>query len=172
MENLWAWDDINNDWLVGSKLVLSQEEIVEAFNRVEQMLGREWIEASRITSGAIARGSAPTLRVVSMGQRLSALEGVPDGVEKLIERIRRGDHSAEAELTAIYLLRYRRAPAIVDLYPKVDEREADLRIRKDKEPWTYVEVTQPDLSEAFSRVKTILERITALVMTVKEAFCS
>jgi hypothetical protein len=105
-----------------------------------------------------------------MGQRLVAIDGVHGGADKLTERIRRGDHSAEAELTAVYLLRSRRSAVTVDLYPKVGEREADFRICRDDGPWTYVEVTQPNISEAEDAAGKVLERLAALLLAVKKPF--
>ncbi len=82
-------------------LALNPDEIVAAFVRVEDLLGRGWIDGCRVSGGSVVRGSAPTLRVVSMGQRLAVLDGIT-GTAELIEHIQRGDDAAEAELTAIF----------------------------------------------------------------------
>lgn len=169
----WRFEEINREWLGGTRLAVPPEVVVEAFNRAERILGREWVQSSRENPGGVARGSAPTLHVISMGQRLAVLEGVA-GAAGLIDRIRRGDQSAAAELTALYLLRSTRRAVDVELYPKVvageSEREADFRIRQGSEPWTYVEVAQPDHSEAAERVRTVLNRVTGLVKAVKKPF--
>lgn len=166
----WTFDEIERDWLAGSRLAFSSEAIVAGFNLAEKMLGRQWVEASRISSGSVVRGSAPTLRVANMGRRLAAIGDAPYGADSLVERIRRGHQSAEAELTALYLLRSRRSGTTVDLYPAVGEREADFRICGDDGPWTYVEVTQPNISEAENEARKVLEGLAALLLAVKKPF--
>ena len=37
----WTFQEIEGDWLQGDRLVLSPEVVVEAFNRVEAVLGRD-----------------------------------------------------------------------------------------------------------------------------------
>ena len=100
----WSWDEINAEWLLGNKLALPPEAIVEAFNRAEKALGREWIEAARMQSGRQIRGTWPTLHVATVGQLLASLEGASNAAE-LIEKLRGGDASAFAELTAVHLIR-------------------------------------------------------------------
>jgi len=58
------------------------------------------------TAAATFVGPAPVLNVVDLGQRLLTLEDVANA-PKLINKLRAGDWSAsaQAELTAIYLLR-------------------------------------------------------------------
>lgn len=170
----WTLKEIEDDWLgsgLGSiaSLALGEEAVVAAFNRVERILGRAWIDECRVSAGMVVRGTAPTLRVVNMGRRLTALEGVAE-TEKLIERVRRGDDSAEAELTAIFLIRSQRMTAEVELYPTVGNRVADFRARDGDAVWTYVEVTQPDWSEATERARTVLDRVTALATNIKKSF--
>ena len=166
----WTFAEIESDWRPGA-LAAPPPEIAAAFNRVDKIFGRAWIEESRISSGSVVRGSAPTLHIVSMGQKLTAIEDLLDKAEKLIERIRRRDNSAHAELTAIYLLRSRRPTAEVDLDPPVGDRISDFRIRRGgDEPWTYVEVTLPDVSDAQNRAMTVIERLTALLKPIKRPF--
>ena len=168
----WRIDEIEGDWLGGSRFALaSHETLVEDFNRVEKILGREWIFASRVSPwGNIVRGLGPTLRVATMGKKLTVLEGINGGLDRLVGRILHGDLSAEAELTAIYLLRSQSPTAKVELYPRVGERESDFRIAQDEKPWAYVEVAQPDASEAEKQARAILERIAELVKKIKKPF--
>ena len=139
------------------------------------MLGRDWIDRSRIQGSppSLVRGIAPTLRVASMGQQLSVLRGLPKA-ETLISRIRRGNYDAEAELTAIYLLASGQSGVVIDLQPAVSvrgrSRRPDFRARRRGTRWTYVEVTQPNTSDLQKRVQQVLNRLTALVSTVKKPF--
>jgi len=85
--------------------------------------------------------------MVSMDRRLPALDGV-DGAENLIQRIRNGDLAADAELTALYLVRL---PVLnVRLQPPVEEtgRVADFALRDRRGLEMYVEVTKPDQADA------------------------
>lgn len=168
---VWTLKEIEDDWLAGSitSLAASPDETVAAFSRVENMLGRAWVDACRISGGGVVRGTVPTLRVVTMAQRLTVLDGIA-GTAELIEHIRRGDDSAEAELTAIFLIRSQRRTAQVDLYPPVGNRVADFRVRDGESPWTYVEVTRPNWSEATERARTVLDRVAALVAEIKKSF--
>src|ERR1700743_1018163 len=100
----WTFKEIESDWTPG-KLAIPDEEIVSAFDRVEKILGRDWIEASRTVASITKRGSAPTLNVISMGQKLAMIEDLLPQAEHLIEHTRKGDQAAGTELTAIYLLR-------------------------------------------------------------------
>jgi hypothetical protein len=168
----WNLEDIESDWLGGgvSALAASPDDVVAAFDRTEDALGREWIENSRISFGNLVRGVAPTLRVVDMGQHLAAL-GNAKNPERLISRIRTGDLSAEAELTAIYLLRPRNLEVELELYPKVAAREADFRVRAAGDvEWTYVEVTQLSKSEAHERAVQIMERLVEVINPVNLNF--
>jgi len=40
MNLAWTSDEIDQDWLLGSKLAVTPNEIVTAFNRLDNVLGR------------------------------------------------------------------------------------------------------------------------------------
>jgi hypothetical protein len=173
MNPAWTWEEINTDWLLGNQLALPAGEVVAAFNRADRVLGREWIAASRIHSGFPVRGTSPTLHVVTTGQMLASLEGA-SGTDELIKKLRSGDASAFAELTAVHLIRSGEPDATIELGPiaQVGERnrKPDFRIRQGGESWIYVEVTQPDVAEAQNRVLAIMERLAALLQPIKKGF--
>lgn len=152
----WSIHEIETIFLHGKieAVALSSESVLASFDRVEKVLGREWIMSEMRNTGL-----APTMHVVGMGLRLAALGGI-DQTEQLIEHIRRGDQNAEAELTAIHLIRFSRPSAQFQLYPEVGGRKADFRVRDADEPWTTVEVTQPTTSQERQRVQNILRRLT------------
>src|SRR5262249_34409276 len=114
-------------------------------------------------------GLAPTMGVIGMGLRLAALEGIPDA-DKLLTRILDGDRDAEAELTALYLIRTHAPSAKVELHPNVGERRADFRLRNGNEPWTIVEVTHPNTSKEAERLTRILEMVTGALKDSKHQF--
>jgi len=164
----WTYEEIDRDWLGGSRIAVTPDEVVAAFVRCERMLGRGWIDSAKNN----AKGSVPTLAVVAMGQQLVFIEDVPEP-QRLIDKLRDRDRSASAELRAIYLLRSRE-PTRVELEPAVSvsgrDRKCDFRIQRQSEPWTYVEVTQPDTSDAQARVESLLGSITAIVQAIKKQF--
>lgn len=169
----WTWEEIDADWLAGGRVAVSPEVITDAFNRVEDLLGRDWLEQPRINSGVIERGSFPTLRIVSMGQRLGSLKSVRHP-EKLLERIRTGGTNAEAELTALYLVAAAQTSITLELEPDVTvggrKRQPDFRVHRPGTPWTYVEVTQPSDSEQQEEVKATLATLSGLLARVKTSF--
>jgi hypothetical protein len=110
MSRNWTWDEIYSDWLSGNRLGLPPEELVTAFNRAEQVLGRQWIE----TTGSNRPGTYPALHVASADQRLSSLDGA-SGTEELIRKLQASDASAFAELTAVHLLRSQNPNSDVEL---------------------------------------------------------
>jgi hypothetical protein len=151
----WSIEEIERDLLHGkiTAIALPREEIVGAVNRVDDVLGTEWIR-----SESSAKGLFPAMRIIAMGLRLASLERVGES-EELIEQIRRKDPSAEAELTAIYLFWSNDPLVELELHPAVGSREADFRLRKGTEPWTTVEVTQAAASKEQQWINAILRRI-------------
>ena len=162
----WSAEVIEKRFLKGNwrALALSPEIVVSAFARVERQLGLKWIETE-----ASATGLAPTMGVVGMGLRIAALEGISHA-DSLRKRILNGDRSAEAELTAIYLIRTHAPSAKFELHPNVGHRKADFRVRNGTEPWTTVEVTQPNTSKEAGRLSKILQRLTDALKESKHQF--
>jgi hypothetical protein len=167
----WTFDEIKTDWL-GDGVPIQPEAIVAAFERAERVLGKDWIETSRRSNqgGAVIRGIAPTMRVADMGQKLAFLDGVIGNIDRLTRAIARGDSSAEAELTAIYLLRSRNPKPLVELFPRIDGPEPDFRTRLGEEPWTYVEVSQPNKSQAEQATHRVMIRLTESLQKVSNTF--
>ncbi len=168
----WTFDEIRGSWLNGGQIAITADAIVEAFERTEQVLGRDWIEQSRLVAGSPTHGADPVLKVFAMGRRLASIEGVA-GADVLTRKLSQKDDSAEAELTAIYLLRSL-GNVEVELSPPVivgkRERQPDFRIRQPGESWTYVEVTKPDVSEVHRRAAKVLERLSRSLGTTEESY--
>jgi len=160
-------EEIERDWGATSSF---PEIVIDAFERAEQILGRDWVASTRRVSGGQVRGPEPLLAVVSMGGRLTAL-GAVKNAEKLVAKLKRHDISAEAELTAMHLLHVRNKKAEIDYEPgSGNGRKVDFRIRVTGKDWTYIEVTRPNISEAMERLTVILSRITGLVKEIKREF--
>jgi hypothetical protein len=145
-------------------LALPPEAIVSAVERVERVLGAEWL-----ASATEAKGILPAMNVITIGLRLSVLNGI-DQSEKLLEFLRRNDQNAAAELTAIYLFRSRDPSLSIELEPDVGSRKADFRVRRGAEPWTTVEVTQPGVSDEQKKVRTVLLALVSALAEVAGQF--
>lgn len=152
----WSIEDVEQGLLHGKidSIALPPATVVEAVNRVETILGSEWIASYSST-----KGLAPAMDIVGTGLRLACIQGLAES-ETLIEQIRRKDSSADAELTAIYLFRSSDPLTELELYPAVGSRKADFRLRKGTDRWTTVEVTQALASKEQNRVNAILRRLT------------
>jgi hypothetical protein len=108
-----------------------------------------------------------------MGQWLGILDGIAN-TDPLLDKIRRRDESAVAELVGLYLIRSGRLDSAVELEPAVGvagrNKKPDFRLSLPGEPDTYVEVTQPSLSEDYEVARRILERIAEAGKEIKKAF--
>lgn len=165
------WDEIRANWLGDARLQMAPEALVECFGRVERMLGADWLEARQSQSALGAPW--PALQVAMMGERLPAADGSP-GSEVLIDHIRKGDASAEAELTAAFIIR-RSAPGseiefFVPVVAVTQVKVPDFRVRLPGTDWTNVEVTRPDVSEIQRAAQETLGLITSQVHAIQKAF--
>jgi hypothetical protein len=180
----WTWKQIEQDWLAGGRVATEPSAVIEAFERVEAVFGRDWIEQSRVhplvvpkgssPQTTVVRGSDPVLTVVQMGGLLGSLEGIPD-VDTLMKKLRRGERAAMAEATAIHLLRQHPSDSVVKLEPTVpvagrSDRKGDFRVRRNGEPWTYVEVSATDRNATERDVLRILERLGEPVHSMSGSF--
>lgn len=170
----WTTDEIWKNWLGGSRVSLNIFEIVRAFNHVEEILGREWVDACRWHLGQMEQGAAVTLRVAMIGKELMSVAGA-GGLADLVERLRAGDTAAASELTAAYLLTSGREDTTeIEFAPVVDvdggPRVPDFRIRTESDPWTYVEVSRALDSDASEQARALLHRLSAGGLTIARSF--
>jgi hypothetical protein len=165
----WTIEEIEKEWLAGHRIAVSREDMLEAFERCERILGRDWIETRR----ADALGISRTLAVVRMGQRLVSLDGAANTGE-LVEKLRRGDPSAAAELHALHLLVRFGAPLTAEMYPAgcvaQSNRTPDIRIGSSSGAWVYVEVAAPNQSEAGRRIQSVLQAVVDMVEGIRLPF--
>jgi hypothetical protein len=166
----YTWEEIRDVWLGNGRIVATEDEMVQEFNRVERMLGRDWMEA-RLTPapGVTSHGAIDTLSIVMYGRLLASIEGLP-GADGLLRKLKAGRPDALAELKAAYLLKSDEADTKFDLEPKAiigsKERKPDFRVTVGGEPWTYVEVTRPDTSEEAVRVRNLIETLVKVLDAV------
>lgn len=163
----WTVDQIERELLSGEigSIALPEPEVVDAVNRANRMLGNEWIEAETRNQ----KGLVPAMRIIGMGRRLRIIEPLPRNKE-LLDKLRKQDRSADAELTAIHLLCFRSREVEVELFPPVGNRVADFRVRKGQEEWTTVEVAQATESAEHKRLSAILQRLTAVFRSLGDPF--
>jgi hypothetical protein len=163
----FQWKDIVQDWLLGTTLDYETDEIVDAFNEVERIMGSEWLVGQ-------TRGAMDTIRVVDLGKTLIDL-GKIDGGENLISKIAKNYplttyHGKEPErldslsfqysnemhelahaiAVARHVTHYRKKLLEVELEPelsvKTKIKHPDFRVKYD-DAWVYVEVVCPSFSE-------------------------
>ena len=171
---VYTWERIRDNWLAGGVVAVDPAAAVEAFNRVAEYFSEDWVEASRVDQhGTIGRGTASTLHVITLGQLLQQLDGV-DNTERLLTKLQRRDPSALAELDAIHLVCSGRQGVGLELEPAVQvgsrNRHPDFRVRQSADEWTYVEVTQANVSVTQADVRSQLQRLTSLVSQCEGSF--
>jgi hypothetical protein len=180
----WTWKQIEQDWLLDGRVAVDPSTVVEAFERVEAAFGRDWIEQSRTLSpvvpkgspvqNALDRGAYRVLTVVKTGALLASLEGIP-GADTLIGKLRRGERAAIAEATAIHLLRQHPSGSEVDLEPLVTipgrpDKKSDFRVRRNGDPWTYVEVSATDKTATEREAIQLLTQLAAPIHSMSGSF--
>jgi hypothetical protein len=180
----WTWKQIEQDWLRDGRVAPAPSTVVEAFERVEACFGRDWIEQSRTLSpvvpkgappkATIDRGAYPVLTVVKMGGLLTSLEGIP-GADTLIGKLRRGERAAMAEATAIHLLRQQPSDSEVELEPVVlvpgrPDKKVDFRVRRNSDPWTYMEVSATDKTATEQEAVQLLKQLAAPIHSLRGPF--
>jgi hypothetical protein len=109
-----------------------------------------------------------------MGGLLASLEEIP-GVDMLVQKLRRGERAAMAQATAIHLLRKQPSDSVVELEPVVPmagrpDRKCDFRVRRDGDPWTYVEVSATDQTTTEREALRLLERLGEPVHSMSGSF--
>lgn len=154
----WTWERIERDWLGQGRVAASQGEILAAFESAEDQLGQSWIDAIHASSV----GAHSVAVVVAMGRKLKRLEHA-SGLSGVLQRIQAGHDAARTELTAAYLCVPADMSVEVEFEPEVRigvrRSVPDFRIRRQDEPWTYVEVSAPDVSELQRRAHAVLEQL-------------
>lgn len=141
---------------------------MDAFNRCESNLGREWIERRFIDT----IGALPTLSILNMGVFLSQLDGLKN-TNKIIEKLKQEDHSVVAELHALSLL-LTAGNFDVEIEPDVTvgtkTKNPDFVLKAMNEPSIYVEVTKPDNSELFNDTTEFLDNLMNTTSQIQSPF--
>jgi hypothetical protein len=144
-EQMITVDEISARWMGHGVLEVAPDELLRSFRRVEDVLGREWLEAT-LHSGA--RGPAITLPVHVLGSDLVAVENAIN-TEALVNRLKANDKAARSEHAALAMCV--RGPEItVEIEPTISvgggTKVPDFRVRGPEDDWTHVEVTAPNCS--------------------------
>jgi hypothetical protein len=122
---VFTWSEIASDWLLGAPFSGARDATVDAFNQVERVLGRDWMNSG----WPIVRGPATVLAVVRTAELVAAVEELR-GSLRLLDGLRDGDHSLIAEIEAIRLIRTTKPSVAVELEPTTKEgRMPDFRVR-------------------------------------------
>jgi len=157
-----SWQEIEEDWLKGSSICFAPSLVVEAFNSVEAIFGREYLEKIR------QRGASVTLRIVELGLILKEVRLLKDS-NKLLERLGKGDPSALSEARLIAHYRQHNLPVLIE--PKVSfegvERYADFAVQY-KGKLIFVEVAQPLPSDEEKKTKKAMHQMLDEVGDVQQ----
>jgi len=141
--------EVEERWLGQALHENEADRIVESFNRVEQILGRPWLEAS-VASGIV--GPSVALPICLLGFQLDVLSRAK-GAEKLIHRLQVREPAAFSELHSINLcIGCNDIDLELEIEPPTPvggaKKVPDFRLRRPGEEWLWVEVTQPNYSES------------------------
>src|SRR5437588_97581 len=128
--------EVEQCWL-GQPLHESEvDTILESFNRVEQILGRPWLETS-LAQGLV--GPAVVLPIHVLGTQLDVLSPAK-GAEKLIRRLQAREPAAFSELHSIALC-VDSSDVELEIEPSASvgdaEKVPDFRLRRQGEEWVW-----------------------------------
>jgi hypothetical protein len=176
----WTIKEIEEQWFAGARIDLPAADVERAFDIAAKLRGLDWVLGTEVDQSlphfpGIGRrgGYHEFLRVYWFGIRLASILGAK-GSDELIRRVIEGDLDADAEATAIHLLRSWGSVTDLEIGPDVKvgakNKKPDFRIRRATEPWVYVEVTRLHRSAASTRVRALLARISERMMEVERSF--
>jgi len=92
-------DRIAREWLGGSRLAIAPSEVVAGFNKAEELLGAEWIQAYKGGAGQDLAGAGVALPIAVVGLQLRSVQGAP-GLNEVLSRLKARDRAARSELAA------------------------------------------------------------------------
>jgi hypothetical protein len=121
------------------------------------------MDQSRFANGVEMWGLQPALHMLTRGALLASLDHIATK-ERLVEKLRRRDDAAWAELNGIWLLGSGDAAIQIELEPDIPDwsRVPDFSARRNGD-LVYVEVSQPNTSEMQRRLREIMADFTALL---------
>ena len=89
----------------------------------------------------------------------------------LIQRLRADDRSAWGELAAIHAVVDDRGDVEIEVGPDVKvkgkSKKPDFRVRRDRDEWSYVEVSRPNTSEEHKHLQTLMNPIVTMLSAVE-----
>ena len=163
-------DFIKNTWLVEGSVPYSENQVVDAFNEIQNTLGKGWLDRIKFSNGTEMTGPYVTIVAVELGLKLQVLkkgENYDSLITKLLSQNEIERIKGLAELDAICFFCITN-DIVFELEPQVSRpgktsSHPDFRVKKINESeWTYVEVKQPDMSEENKSVQIIIEKIQKL----------
>ncbi len=155
-------DRIAREWLGGSRLAIAPSEVVAGFNKAEELLGAEWIQAYKGGAGQDLAGAGVALPIAVAGLQLRSVQGAP-GLNEVLSRLKARDRAARSELAAASYCVEGQADVRLEFGAHVRvgarNRRPDFRVAVPGDAWTHVEVTAPDRSEANRRAERMISAI-------------
>ena len=159
------WKAIQEEWLLGQSISLSETEVLDRFGLIEELLGEAWLNALKVAPGL----APPILRAMLIAEKLAAVKDCV-GVNAVLEKVKLNDASAHSELTAAFLLASH--GTTIEFEPAVTvknrSRKSDFRAKQKNDDWCYVEVARPDESELQKKAQSLVASIAQKLSTIPE----
>jgi hypothetical protein len=186
----YLWKDIQKEWLLDQQVDYAPEEVIEAFNEVETILG-----VNLTLAPLVGRGPVVAIPIIELGKVLKIVTEIPNGAA-LIEKIRdnnpfqtapnstvgrkvnqlsykKTDSAAEyshALQVARLAAHYRKQSYYVEIEPELSvnakKRFPDLRVKVNSK-WVYLEIVCPIFSKQVQEAYAILGKISNVSRNIK-----
>ncbi len=144
---------------------LSQQELksaIEAFNGFEQLFEKTWVDN-------YFKGMQSRYFVLDLIQAWNDWKQISDlpKANEIIPRWKSGlyEHGVKSELRILAYLR--KSKLDIELFPPVNNRLADARIKLPTKKWTYVEISRRHFSKTHIQAQFILTELSAAAAKVK-----
>ena len=159
------WDEIQSKWLFNSPSPFRQEEVVKAFNYVEQEFGSTFFDGYKWLRGIYVLTLILDLnKVIEEVKKGNCRLPEKGEVVNLVKNNRIHLASLVIRLAACFL----RHNLIVEFEPEIGERKPDLRVNFDG-TWIYIEESKLDFSNRFKVMNKVMEQISEVMGTINSS---
>lgn len=139
-------------------------EILGGFKTLREIMGEEWLGQAVCSRHPLYHRlmnliPLSQLSVARVGLQLKELESIPN-IDRLCKRLMSKDKYASAEAELEVASCYREAGFVVELYPPVEGKEADLLVKIDGKEF-FIEVSIVADSEDASKASRTLHELTS-----------
>lgn len=161
----FKFPEIQKEWLLNANINYSKEEIVDAFNIVERILGNKWIPTFFFGQ----RGSSVAIPIIDLGLTLKLLEGIPN-FSNIINKMKKPETFLETLAEAKIIEYFKKYNFELEIEPELQvansKKYPDLKILCDN-LWVYTEVTRPDYSDHQKELQKTMFKLTNSIKPVE-----